>query len=162
MRGVLYAKKMDFDLFFGIEEHIGNGLEILVYGITPKLLLEHPELRDGRLEDYIRVVHGAGGLIFQSHPYRERYYIATPGPIAELDKIDGIEVYNASNYPEENERAAKLAKERGLRCTAGSDGHHCDSCARAGILTRVRPKDVQEMIEILKSGDYEIYKGNAE
>lgn len=161
-RGVKYAKTLGFDLYFGIEEHIGEGLEILVYGITPRLLSQHPELRSGRLDDYLRIVHGAGGLIFQSHPYRDRYYIANPGPHSRLDELDGIEVFNASNFPEENEKAKRLAAERGLRCTAGSDGHHCDSCARAGILTRVRPKDVQEMIEILKSGDYEIYKGDAE
>ncbi len=158
-KGVEYGKTLAFDLYFGIEEHIGNGLEILVYGITPQLLREHPELRHGRLDDYIKLVHGAGGLIFQSHPYRDRYYITRPGPIECLDLVDGIEVYNASNLPEENEKAAQLAAERGLKCTAGSDGHHSDTCARAGILTRVRPKDVNEMIEIIKNGEYELFTG---
>ena len=114
-KGVAYGREHDFDLFFGIEEHIGNGLEILVYGITPDLLRQHPELRAGKLDDYIKIVHEAGGLIFQSHPYRERYYIVTPGPIDRLDEIDGIEVYNAANLPEENERAARLAEEKGVR-----------------------------------------------
>ena len=162
VKGAEYGRELDFDLFFGIEEHMGDGLEILVYGITPDILREHPELRHGRIEDYIKIVHDAGGLIFQSHPYRDRYYINTPGPLARLDELDGIEVYNASNTPEENEKAERLASEKGLRCTAGSDGHHCDSCARAGILTRVRPKNVKEMIEIIKSGDYIIYKGDTE
>ena len=162
LRGVEYAKKVDFDLYFGIEEHIGEGLEILVYGITPKVLYDHPEFREGRLDDYIRVVHELGGLIFQSHPYRARWYIPNPRPIERLDEIDGIEAYNASNYPEENEKAAELARERGLKCTAGSDGHHVDSCARAGIMTHVRPKNLCEMIEIMKSGNYEIYKGVTE
>ena len=158
-KGVAYGREHDFDLFFGIEEHIGNGLEILVYGITPDLLRQHPELRAGKLDDYIKIVHEAGGLIFQSHPYRERYYIVTPGPIDRLDEIDGIEVYNAANLPEENERAARLAEKKGLRCTAGSDGHSYTSCGRAGIATRVRPKNAKEMIEIMRNGDYTIYKG---
>lgn len=162
MRGVEYGKKVDFDLFFGIEEHIGNGLEILVYGITPDLLRAHPELREGKLDDYIRIVHEAGGLLFQSHPYRDREYIRTPGPIERLDELDGIEAFNAANYPEENERAAKLAEEKGLSCTAGSDGHYFGACGRAGIATRVRPKNVKEFIEIMKSGDYTLYKGPTE
>lgn len=159
LRGKAYADGVDFDLFFGIEEHVGEGLEILVYGITPDLLAAHPELKDGRVSDYIRTVHEAGGLIFQSHPYRERYYIAKPGPLDCLDELDGIEVYNAANMPKSNKKAARLAKERNLRCVAGSDGHDAEACGRVGIATRVRPKSVEEFISILKSRDFEIYRG---
>lgn len=159
LRAVKYAAARDFDVFFGIEEHVGEGLEILVYGITPDLLAEHPELAGGDARDYIRIVHGAGGLIFQAHPYRKRYYITKPGPIDCLDELDGIEVYNAANMPDANRKAARLAKTLGLRCTAGSDGHSAESCGRAGIATRVRPRDAAELIEILKSGEYEIYRG---
>ena len=104
-------------------------------------------------------MHEAGGLLFQSHPFRDREYIRTPGPIDRLDELDGVEAYNAANYPEENERAAKLAAERGLKCTAGSDGHYFGACGRAGIATRVRPKDATELVELMKKGEYTLYKG---
>lgn len=159
LKGKEYADTKDFDLFFGIEEHVGNGREVLIYGITPNLLEEHPELARGEVKDYIRLVHGAGGLLFQAHPYRERYYILQPGPLECIDELDGIEVYNASNKPRENERARELARNMGLQVTAGSDGHHVDSCGKAGIVTYVRPRNDTEFIEILKSGDYEIYYG---
>ncbi len=160
LNGLEYARERDFDLYFGIEEHVGEGLEVLCYGISPDLLAAHPELREHRVEDYIRLVHEAGGLIFQAHPYRDRYYIPNPGPLPCLGELDGIEVYNASNYPEENERAAALAAERGLRCTtAGSDGHHCDSCGFGGIELYERPRDYAELIEMIRAGRYEIYRG---
>lgn len=159
LRGLEYAREKDFDLFFGIEEHVGDGLEVLCYGITPELLAAHPELRMHRVEDYIRIVHEAGGLIFQAHPYRDRYYITKPGPLPCLDELDGIEVYNAANTPEANERARKLATERGLRCTAGSDGHHRSSCGYGGVEFYERPRNYAEFIEMLRSGSYEIYRG---
>ena len=58
-----------------------------------------------------------------------------------------------------DEKKNELARERGLKCTAGSDGHHVDSCARAGIATQVRAKDMNELISLMKAGDYELYTG---
>ena len=40
------AQIHDLDIIFAIEEHLFDGLEILCYGITPKFLYDHPELRD--------------------------------------------------------------------------------------------------------------------
>ena len=36
--GKKYAKNKDFDLLFGVEEHISDGREALIYGITPAFL----------------------------------------------------------------------------------------------------------------------------
>ena len=158
LRGKAYADTVDFDLFFGIEEHVGDGREILIYGITPELLAGHPELKMAPAEDYVRVAHSVGALVFQAHPYRERYYITNPGALECLDELDGIEVYNAANKPEENERARALAKEKGLRVTAGSDGHSVESCGRAGIETFRRPRDYAEFIEMLRAGEYTVWR----
>ena len=155
-RGKRLADALDFDVLFGIEEHVGKGREVLIYGITPELLEQNEVLRAGRVADYVRLVHQAGGLIFQAHPYRARDYIKEPGPLSELAALDGVEVYNASNTPEENEAAAVLAKKMGLRCIAGSDGHSVKSVGRAGIVARERITDNAKLIEILKNGAYEL------
>lgn len=156
-RGKRLADALDFDLLFGIEEHVGKGREVLIYGIEPSLLEQNPVLRTGRIEDYIRLVHEAGGMLFQAHPYRERYYIEEPGPLDELAALDGIEVYNAANKPEENEVAAALANAMGLRCIAGSDGHSTQSVGRAGILCKERIRTNAQLIRVLKDGAYELY-----
>jgi predicted metal-dependent phosphoesterase TrpH len=157
LRGLEYAKALDFDLLFGLEEHVGNGQEILLYGITPELIADHPELKKASAEKYAEVVHAAGGLVYQAHPYRAREYICSPRPLRCLDKLDGIEVYNAGNEPEWNESAKKLADELGLSCVAGSDGHSTQSAGRAGIATKERIKTNDDLIRILKNREYRVF-----
>jgi predicted metal-dependent phosphoesterase TrpH len=161
--GLEHAKERDFDLLFGIEEGVGtsenkirHGKEILIYGISPDFLAEHPELKGANAEKYAEVIHAAGGLLFQAHPYRERWYIPSPGPIDALDLLDGIEVCNASNKPEWNEMAQSLANERALKCVAGSDAHTAKGTGRAGIAAKERLRTNEDLIRVLKSGDYKI------
>ena len=154
--GLEYAKERDFDLLFGLEENVGCGQEILIYGITPELIAEHPELKRASAEAFAEVVHSAGGLVYQAHPYRARDYIRKPFPLECLDQLDGIEVYNAGNEPEWNESARIFAEERGFPCVAGSDGHSVASAGRAGIAVGERIGDNEELIRILKSGEYTI------
>ena len=155
--GLEYAKERDFDLIFGLEEQVGGGREILLYGITPELIAAHPELKRASAEKYAEVVHSAGGLVYQAHPYRARWYISVPFPLECLDKLDGIEVYNAGNEPEWNESARQLADEKGLSCIAGSDGHSVASAGFAGIAAKERIRNNDDLIRILKSGEYEIF-----
>ena len=110
IRGKRLADELDFDLLFGIEEHIGSGREILIYGITPEMLIQNPQLRYAGVREYADAVHKVGGMVFQAHPYRDRYYITEPGPLDELETLDGIEVFNASNKPEENEKACNRVR----------------------------------------------------
>ena len=147
-----------FDLLFGLEEHVGNGQEILLYGITPELIAAHPELKNPDPVAYAEVVHAAGGLVYQAHPYRCAPWILCAEPLACLDQLDGIEVHNAGNHPQWNEQAQKLADERGLSCTAGSDGHGTDTAGRSGIATRERIRTNEDLVRTLKSGDYTVIR----
>ena len=98
------AQKYGIDIIFGIEEHLYGGKEIIPYGITPKILRSHPELALRDPEIWIKTLHAYGLIAIQAHPYRKRAYITEPGPLP-LCHIDGIEVYNAANPPEENAEA---------------------------------------------------------
>ena len=155
--GLEYAQTVDFDLLFGLEENVGNGREILLYGITPELIELHPELKRASAEKYAEVVHAAGGLVYQAHPYRARDYIRNPFPLECLDLLDGIEVYNAGNEPEWNERARIFAEEKGLACIAGSDGHKIGTAGRAGIAAKERIGCNADLVRILKNKEYEIF-----
>ena len=152
------AKEYDVDIIFGVEEGIGFGKEILLYGITPKWLYEHPELREGGIKLYREATRGTDILIIQAHPFRVRGYITDPGPLP-LDYIDGIEVYNRANQPHENPLADEFAKENpGLILTSGSDAHKIDTATFAGIAAKERITDEKKLVEVLKSGDYEIIR----
>lgn len=155
--GLEYAKTVGFDLLFGLEENVGYGREILIYGITPELIEAHPELKRASAEKYAEVVHAAGGLVYQAHPYRARDYIRNPFPLECLDLLDGIEVYNAGNEPEWNESARIFAEERGIACIAGSDGHKIGTAGRAGIATRERIACNDDLVRILKNNEYTVF-----
>ena len=158
-RGLAFAKEHDFDVIFGLEEQVGYGKEILIYGVTPELFAAHPELKCASADKYAEVVHAAGGLVYQAHPYRDRYYIADPGPVDCPSLLDGIEVYNAANEPAWNEKASALAEKLSLSVIAGSDGHSTASAGKAGIITKERIRTGEDLVRILKSGNYELYKG---
>ena len=119
--GLEYAKEKDFDLLFGLEEHVGDGQEILIYGITADLIAAHPELKQANAEKYAEVVHAAGGLVYQAHPYRARWYINRPLPLECLDKLDGIEVYHPSAQNNHASFLKHMAQRCGLLVTGGSD-----------------------------------------
>ena len=156
--GRQYAADKDFDLLFGIEEHIAGGREILVYGITPAFLCDHPALKDADLRQYAETVHQAGGMLFQAHPYRAREWITDPTPFQDVALLDGIEAYNGGNSLEENALAEAFAKAQGLRMVAGSDVHQSCHAGIGGIVSSVRIVDNETLIRVLKSGEYTLYK----
>lgn len=119
----------DFAVFFGYEAGYG-GPEFLIYGITPEWLLTHPEIKDASIEDQYRLVHEAGGMVIQAHPYREAWYISEVQVFP--DWVDGVEGVNAAhsntkstshNNPLYDRRAIAYAAKYNLPMIAGSDIH---------------------------------------
>lgn len=157
----LAAKKegdrLDFDVLFGIEEGVGGGKEVLLYGITPAFLYDHPELRDVSLAELTTLVHAAGGLVFQAHPFRVRDYIRRPWEELPADCLDGVEIYNAYNSDLENMRAEAFADREGLLCIAGTDAHHEAVTGRCGIVSPRRLHTEQDLAHVLREGDYTLH-----
>ncbi|MBO7761679.1 MAG: PHP domain-containing protein [Clostridia bacterium] len=148
------AEPYGLDILFGLEEGVGGGLEILCYGLTPEILLRHPELSTSAAAVWHDVLHAEGVLVVQAHPFRERAYITTPGPLP-LTVIDGVEAYNRGNIGDENARACALAaKHPTLIVTSGADAHEPRSVTVGGIETERRIRNEAELAEILRSGEY--------
>lgn len=161
LRAKEVGDRLDVDVLFGMEEGVGGGKEVLLYGITPEFLYDHPELRDVPAgEEHLRLLagltHGAGGLVYQAHPFRVRDYILRPWEPLPPEYLDGIEGYNAGNPPLENARAMQYAREQGLPVIAGSDAHG-NSCFRFGIAAEYRIRTGEELVEVLNAGDYTLY-----
>lgn len=154
------ARKYRTDIFFGIEEHLGEGLEVLIYGITPDVLYAHPELKERDRATWHRVINSHGGVVIQAHPFREASYILKPR-VLEHELIDGIEVYNHSNlHPSINERAAAYAEGfPHLITTSGADAHTTSIVGRAGIYTTRKITSEADLASILRSRSYELIKG---
>ncbi len=156
--GKSLAEKYDLDMIFGIEEGVGSGLEILCYGITPQILYDHPELNTWDVAVWSRVLRENGALMIQAHPFRERSYIPAPG-LLPPEYIDGIEVINAGQ-PERQDAPAKKAAEAHPEwiLVAGADTHWSETVCQSGIECGERIRDEQELVKILKSGNYSLIK----
>ena len=152
------AEKYGLDILFGIEEGVEDFKEILCYGLTPKMLYEHPELREGGAEKCYKILHGLGVVVIQAHPYRVLRPVPDPKPLP-LEYIDGVEVINLSNRREYDENAAAFAAlHPSLILTSGADTHDANTVCLGGIATDRRITTEWELAELLKSGEYEILK----
>ena len=153
-----YAEQYDLDIIFGIEEVVVAALEILCYGVTPEMLYAHPQLAKAGPEEWYEIMHKEGVLCIQAHPFRERAYIPKARMLP-LDCIDGIEVYNAANTEKNNKEAEETAERHPeLILVSGADAHRKEDVCRGGILTSKRISDGKELVEVLKSGEYQLIK----
>lgn len=148
------GEKLDFDVIFGLEEHVGDGKEVLLYGITPDFVYAHPEMIDGELSTISNAVRDFGGLVFQAHPYRSRDYIKDPMKNLDIQYLDGIEAYNYANPDGENELAFEYAKEHNLLMSAGSDAHleQTDRRFYVGFDRRIRTSS--NLVDALRENNY--------
>lgn len=148
------AAKKNVDIIFGVEEHIEGGIEILAYGLTPEMLYCHPELKCHTIEAWSALRKEYGILVIQAHPFRSRSYNSKIG-VLPLEFIDGIEVKNSGNTPENDELAKAFAKEHPeLILTSGADAHKPEHIPHGGIETKKRITNEKELVGVLKSGEY--------
>ena len=119
----------DLSVFFGFESCY-RGPEFLIYGVDKPWLKAHPQLKDASMAEQYRLVHEAGGMVIQAHPFREEDYMEVIGQYPDL--VDGLEGVNATHCsplslhhknPQWDRQARELARRKGLPITAGSDVH---------------------------------------
>ena len=127
--------------------------EYLVYGLTPEVLAAHPYLYDRTLAELSALVHANGGMIFQAHPFRFGMVVTNP------DYVDGIEVFNGHpGHNSNNDIAEVWAEKYGKIKTSGTDHHDPEHQPRGGILTDFPITSEKQLIEVLRSGNYELIK----
>lgn len=150
------AEALDFDVIFGIEHQYGGGKEVLLYGIGLEFLLENSDIPEISLDELVRRVHEAGGVVIQAHPYRNRAYINMEiQPREEL--LDGVEIYNACAAPGEDLQALELAaRHSDYILTSGGDIHRDDDprIGSAGIWLSRRVKNEKEFAAALKERNH--------
>jgi len=152
------AQHYDIDIIFGVEEHLGGGLEVLCYGITPKFLLDNPQLAECSASIWYKTLNSFGALCIQAHPFRDRAYITNP-QLLPIEFIDGVEVFNFCNANDENSKAEYVAKEHPeWILTSGADAHSASLVCNAGIETEKRIHNEKDLVSVLKGGHYNILK----
>lgn len=66
----------------------------------------------------------------------------------------GLETYNGGTEPFRNHMARIYAEHYRKRMTSGSDFHNLDSLGRGGIITDREIHTPQDLVNVLKSGNY--------
>lgn len=155
--------RLGIDVIFGVEEVVDWGKEVLIYGLAPDFFRDHPEWAEMTVgEEYLahvsQCVHRAGGLVYQAHPHRSRPYVVNPDIPLNHRYLDGIELFNASNRPFENEMALTLAKKTQLPLICGSDAHAGDfGSGRCGITVDRKIGSEKELCRVLRQRQYGLY-----
>ena len=144
----------DFSVLPGLEFRFRDSPnDYLLFGMTPELLASAPEIDKYDRPRLREFADKNGVLIVQAHPFRGS---CTPD---EPWFLDGVEVYNGHPWhAEHNDRALAFAEEHGLIQTSGSDFHHPGMLGRGGIKTDRPLRSVRDLVEVLKSGEYELIK----
>lgn len=128
-----------------------NANDYLCFGITEEFLRKTPDIFDFTPDKFYEICKQNGWLFIQAHPFRNGITVNNPS------FLDGIEVYNGHiGHPERNFIAKQWAEEYNLIKTSGTDLHYSHVPASGGILTKEKITDVSQLIDILKSGDYEL------
>lgn len=119
-KGVRIADEIGIKVFFGVELSYG-GTDFLVYGLDKEWYLSHPEIRDMKKSDELKLFMDSGALVIQAHPFREAAYIDHIRLFPR--RVHGVEVINACRTDFENSLALQYADNYGLIRFAGTDNH---------------------------------------
>jgi len=127
--------------------------DYLVYGLTPEFLYAHPELPSLHLGQMSKFCREHGLFLVQAHPFRDGLTVVN------AEHVDGIEVYNGTKDTDNRNMFAEMwAAVYGKRMTAGSDHHKPKDPPDAGILTKEPITTMEQLVAVLRSGDYELYR----
>lgn len=149
---VLEAAAGRLNVLLGVELRSNkDDNDYLIYGVDEAFLRSMPKIMDTKVAVVADAVRAYGGIIYQAHPFRNHMKIIKPG-IA-----DGIEVYNGHTGQESRNDIADLwADKFGMKKISGSDFHYSYSEICAGIKTASPITTSEKLIEVLKSGEYEL------
>ena len=128
--------------------------DYLVYGIDEDFLKNSGNLLAKSLKTFFSLADKKGLLVIEAHPFR---IFRSP---ADIRYIHGCEIYNGKGTKdEENAKAEKWAKQsRFSVVTSGSDFHSPSQLGNGGIETDEPIKTNDDLLRILKSGNYRIIR----
>lgn len=157
LQGYRKAKKFEdenFSVLLGVElRFYATVNDYLIYGVKEEMLYHFPFLLPLYIKKASKLFRQKGCLFMQAHPYRKFITRANP------KYLDGVEVFNAKSTKEENDNALKWAEDNNIKIkTSGSDCHRKTGVALGGIITTEPIKTNDDLVRILKSGDYRLIK----
>jgi len=141
------ARELGMTAIRGIEITSKDG-HILAYGICETV-------EDGlTVAETIEEIRALGGIAVASHPYRKISGVG--GKIAASCDFGGIETLNSRSPRKENVKAQKIAEDRGLSQTGGSDAHELENIGNAYALFPAGLASEDEFMDALRKKETKV------
>jgi predicted metal-dependent phosphoesterase TrpH len=125
----------------------------LVYGVNDALLrrFDFTNVRIDAVE-LVRECEANGAIAIPAHPGRERVSFIDLAGERDFSLVRAIEVLNGGSRDWENERAQRLAAERGYVGIAGSDAHFVNAIAR-NVTRFTKPvRTIDDLVAAIRAG----------
>lgn len=157
LQGYRKAKQLeteDFTVLLGVELRFYATInDYLIYGVTEEMLYNLPFLLKLYIKRASKLFRKKGCIFVQAHPFRKLITRAKP------EYLDGVEIFNAKATKEQNACSEKWAEEINAPIrTSGSDCHRVNGAALGGIITKEPIKSNEDLLRILKSGNYKLIR----
>ncbi|MCI4334977.1 MAG: PHP domain-containing protein [Thermoplasmata archaeon] len=130
-------------LLRGVEVSAREG-HVLIFGVS-----EVPP-RDLRVEEVIRWAEPRRGVVVLAHPFRWVHGVG--GAVARRARVHGIEGRNGGTLRRDNARADRIAGERRVASTGGSDAHRREEVGRAYTEFPPGLRSEAELLDCLRQG----------
>ena len=156
MDGYRLAKEageaLGLTVLFGYEIRFTENInDYLVFGMPDELAMDYMRLFAMKPKEFSALANENGFLFYQAHPFRNGMTVCRP------DILYGIEVHNGHpGHDSRNDIALEWAEKYGLHKISGSDCHFAEGVGKAGIITREDILTDDPLVNVLKSGNYEL------
>ena len=127
--------------------------DFLVFGCDEEFFLTAPRLNNLTSLEELNTVLPENACVVLAHPFRVKMTVMDPTPLF------GIEAHNGLTEPYRNAMAEDYARHFGKPVTSGSDCHHPDHTCKGGIETPCIIRTPRDLTDVLRSGEYRLYKG---
>ena len=142
------------NILMGLEfRFVQNSNDYLVFGFDRDYLISRRDILKMGIHSFTKMAREDGILTIQAHPFRFGMMVTNP------NDVDGIEIFNGHpGHNSNNDIAEAWAKKYGKIMTSGTDHHDPEHLPRGGILTDFPITGEKQLIEVLKSGEYELIR----
>ena len=152
------GERLGFTVLPGAEvrlDHSPHGInDFLIYGCDEEFFLTSPRLNELTSLDELKAILPENACVVLAHPFRVKMTVMDPAPLF------GIEAHNGLTEPYRNQMAEAYATHYGKPMTSGSDCHHRDHTCKGGIETPRLIRTPRDLTDVLRSGEYTLYRGS--
>ena len=147
--------KIGFTVLPGAEVRFDGKInDYLIYGLHEEFFYTVPRLNELEDLDALLALLPEEVCVAQAHPFRDDMTVADPR------NLFGLEVFNGGTDAFRNSMARLFAEHYGVAMTSGSDVHQTERVAKGGIRTEARIQTPEDLVAVLRSGNFSLIENS--